>query len=69
MSHALLGLVEQAMSSPWLYAALFGLALLDGFFPVVPAETAVITAGVFAASRRAESGPGDRGGRARRVRR
>lgn len=50
MSHALLGLVEQVMSSPWLYAALFGLALLDAFFPVVPAETAVITAGVFAAS-------------------
>ncbi|MFG2078659.1 DedA family protein [Nonomuraea maritima] len=50
MSHALLGLVEQAMSSPWLYAALFGLALLDAFFPVVPAETAVITAGVFAAA-------------------
>jgi membrane protein DedA with SNARE-associated domain len=50
MSHALLDLVHQAMSSPWLYAALFGLALLDGFFPIVPAETSVITAGVFAAS-------------------
>ncbi|MEV0596641.1 DedA family protein [Nonomuraea cavernae] len=50
MSHAVLDLVQQAMSSPWLYVALFALALLDGFFPVVPAETAVITAGVFAAS-------------------
>ncbi|MDP4504519.1 MULTISPECIES: DedA family protein [unclassified Nonomuraea] len=50
MSHAILDLVHQAMSSPWLYAALFGLALLDGFFPIVPAETSVITAGVFAAS-------------------
>ncbi|TDD28583.1 DedA family protein [Nonomuraea terrae] len=50
MSHAILDFVEQAMSSPWLYLALFALALLDGFFPVVPAETSVITAGVFAAT-------------------
>lgn len=50
MSHAILDLVQQVMSSPWLYLALFALALLDGFFPVVPAETSVITAAVFAAS-------------------
>jgi membrane protein DedA with SNARE-associated domain len=50
MSHAILDLVQQAMSSPWLYLALFVLALLDGFFPIVPAETSVITAGVFAAT-------------------
>ncbi|MGR6923018.1 DedA family protein [[Actinomadura] parvosata] len=50
MSHAILDLVEQVMSSPWLYLALFALAMLDGFFPIVPAETAVITAGVFAAT-------------------
>ncbi|MEV0378824.1 DedA family protein [Nonomuraea sp. NPDC050643] len=50
MSHAILDMIEQVMSSPWLYVALFGLALLDGFFPIVPAETSVITAGVFAAS-------------------
>ncbi len=50
MSHAILDLVQQMMSSPWLYVALFALALLDGFFPVVPAETSVITAAVFAAS-------------------
>ncbi|MDX3106826.1 DedA family protein [Nonomuraea angiospora] len=50
MSHAILDLVQQVMTSPWLYAALFGLALLDGFFPIVPAETSVITAAVFAAS-------------------
>ncbi|WP_236050608.1 DedA family protein [Nonomuraea cypriaca] len=43
-------MVQQAMSSPWLYVALFALALLDGFFPIVPAETSVITAGVFAAT-------------------
>ncbi len=50
MSQAILDLVEQVMSSPWLYVALFALALLDGFFPIVPAETSVITAGVFAAT-------------------
>ncbi|NRQ40210.1 DedA family protein [Nonomuraea sp. NN258] len=50
MTHAILDLVQQVMSSPWLYLALFALALLDGFFPIVPAETSVITAGVFAAS-------------------
>ncbi|WP_084961263.1 DedA family protein [Thermoactinospora rubra] len=50
MSNAILEFVHQVMSSPWLYAALFALAMLDGFFPIVPAETSVITAGVFAAS-------------------
>lgn len=50
MSHTVLEFLQQVMSSPWLYAALFALALLDGFFPVVPAETSVITAGVFAAT-------------------
>ncbi|GIF62524.1 hypothetical protein Ais01nite_05590 [Asanoa ishikariensis] len=38
------------MAGPWLYLLVFTLATLDGFFPIVPAETAVITAGVFAAS-------------------
>ena len=42
-------LLESAVTSPWVYAALFAVAVLDGFFPVVPAETMVITAGVFAA--------------------
>ncbi|MFI6299629.1 DedA family protein [Nonomuraea sp. NPDC050790] len=50
MSHAILDLLQQVMSSPWLYVALFALAVLDGFFPIVPAETSVITAGVFAVS-------------------
>jgi membrane protein DedA with SNARE-associated domain len=50
MSHAILDLLHQVMSSPWVYVAIFALALLDGFFPVVPAETSVITAGVFAAT-------------------
>ena len=46
----LLQAVTDVMSSPWLYLLILGLATLDGFFPIVPAETAVITAGVFAAS-------------------
>ncbi|GAA3114766.1 VTT domain-containing protein [Planomonospora alba] len=50
MTQAILDALQQAMSSPWIYLALFALAVLDGFFPVVPAETSVITAGVFAAS-------------------
>jgi membrane protein DedA with SNARE-associated domain len=46
----LLDLLHQTMSSPWVYLAIFAIAVVDGFFPVVPSETAVITAGVFAAS-------------------
>ncbi|MEU6203448.1 DedA family protein [Micromonospora musae] len=46
----LLDLLHQTMSSPWVYLAIFAIAVLDGFFPIVPSETAVITAGVFAAS-------------------
>jgi membrane protein DedA with SNARE-associated domain len=42
--------LHHLMTSPWIYAALFAVAVLDGFFPVVPSETGVITAGVFAAS-------------------
>ena len=42
-------LLEAATTSPWAYLALFAIATLDGFFPVVPSETMVITAGVFAA--------------------
>jgi membrane-associated protein len=36
-------------ASGWAYAIVFLLALLDAFVPVVPSETAVITAGVVAA--------------------
>ena len=39
-----------ASASGWAYAVVFLLALLDAIFPVVPSETAVITAGVVAAS-------------------
>ncbi|WP_091315818.1 DedA family protein [Micromonospora chersina] len=47
---SVLDLLHQTMSSPWVYLALFAIAVVDGFFPVVPSETAVITAGVFAAT-------------------
>jgi membrane-associated protein len=50
MADALLPLVEDVMSSPWIYLVLFALAAVDGVFPLVPSETSVITAGVFAAA-------------------
>ena len=37
-------------ASGWAYAVVFVLALLDAILPVVPSETAVITAGVVAAA-------------------
>ena len=39
-----------ANASGWAYSVVFLLALLDAILPVVPSETAVITAGVVAAS-------------------
>jgi membrane-associated protein len=50
MTEAALDLVTQMMSSPWLYLALFGLAALDCLIILLPSESAVITAGVFAAT-------------------
>ncbi|HWT24160.1 MAG TPA: DedA family protein [Solirubrobacteraceae bacterium] len=50
MSEAILDLVHGLMGSPWVYAALLAFAALDGFFPIVPSESLVITAGVFAAA-------------------
>ncbi|MFI0408933.1 DedA family protein [Actinomadura sp. 3N508] len=46
----MMGLVDTAVTSPWFYVALFAVAVLDGFFPVVPSESVVITGGVYAAS-------------------
>jgi membrane-associated protein len=43
-------LLEGAITSPWVYLALFAISTIDGFLPIVPSETMVITAGVFAAS-------------------
>ncbi len=50
MSSAILHFTEELMSSWWIYLALWGFAALDGFFPAVPSETLVVTAGVFAAT-------------------
>lgn len=46
----MLELLESAISSPWAYLVVFAVALLDAFLPIVPSETVVITAGVFAAA-------------------
>jgi membrane protein DedA with SNARE-associated domain len=43
-------LLDYISGSSWTYVAVFGIAALDAFFPVVPSETAVITAGVVAAT-------------------
>ncbi len=41
-------MVDWVSGSNWSYAAIFGVALLDAFFPVVPSETMVIIAGTLA---------------------
>jgi membrane-associated protein len=41
-------LVDLVSGSPWTYGAVFLISMLDAFFPVVPSETVVITAGVLA---------------------
>jgi len=43
-------LAQDALTSPWGYVALFTFAALDAVIPMVPSESLVITAGVFAAS-------------------
>lgn len=50
MNDAILDWLDGAMTSPWLYAALFALAAVDGFLPLVPSETVAISAGVYAAA-------------------
>jgi membrane protein DedA with SNARE-associated domain len=50
VADAIMEMAENAMDSPWIFAALFAFAALDAFFPIVPSESLVITAGVFAAS-------------------
>ena len=42
-------LVEGSAAVPWVYLGLFALAAVDGLFPVVPSESAVISVGVVAA--------------------
>lgn len=50
MNDAILHYVLPVMESSWIYLALFALSMIDAFFPAVPSESVVITAGVFAAS-------------------
>jgi membrane-associated protein len=49
-----LALLDSALhvigDSSWTYAIVFAIAALDAFFPVVPSETALITAGVASAA-------------------
>ncbi|WP_020578348.1 DedA family protein [Actinopolymorpha alba] len=50
MTDAILEIVHQVMTSPWIYLVLFTLAALDAFIPAFPSESVVIMAGVYAAS-------------------
>jgi membrane-associated protein len=43
-------LADLVGNSDWSYVVIFAFALLDAIFPIVPSETAVITAGVLAGS-------------------
>lgn len=43
-------LILQAVASPWLYAVMFAVAVIDGFFPPVPSETVLVAAAAVAAS-------------------
>ncbi len=47
---AMFGQFEQWVSSDWSYLVVFAVAMIDAFFPLVPSETVVITAGVLAGS-------------------
>lgn len=49
MGDAILAFTHDLMGSGWIYLLILAIAALDGFFPAVPSETLVITAGVFAA--------------------
>ncbi|MFE9206107.1 DedA family protein [Micromonospora sp. NPDC007230] len=44
-----LDLLRQTATSPWAYLVIFVVTAIDAFFPLVPGETVVITAAVFAA--------------------
>lgn len=43
-------LVDLVSGAWWTYPLVFGVAMLDAFFPLVPSETVAITAGVLAGS-------------------
>jgi membrane-associated protein len=48
VTDAVVQAVEDLAATPWVYLALFAVAALDAFLPVVPSETLVITLGAFA---------------------
>ena len=50
MIETLMTMAEDLATSPWIFPVLFAFAALDAFFPVVPSESVLVTAGVFAAS-------------------
>lgn len=50
MADAILAFTHDLMASGWIYLLILAIAAIDGFFPAVPSETLVITAGVFAAA-------------------
>jgi membrane-associated protein len=50
MTDTILDFAHATLTSPWIYLLVFAIAVIDGFFPVVPSETLVITTGAFAAS-------------------
>lgn len=45
---AVLDLLHQTVTSPWVYLVIFLVTAVDAFFPAIPGETVVITAAVFA---------------------
>ncbi len=46
----IIGRLESALGSPWGLLVILAVCIVDGFFPVVPSETLVISGGVFAAN-------------------
>ncbi len=44
----ILATLEHLVTSPWVYLLVFAVVAVDAFLPVVPSETVVIAAGVFA---------------------
>ena len=43
-------LILQTVASPWLYAVLLAVTIIDGFFPPVPSETVLVAAAAVLAS-------------------
>ena len=50
-------LIDVVSGSPWTYALIFAVAMVDAFFPIVPSESVLITAGVVCAQGDLQLGP------------